>query len=104
MGPDGPTTRLTVNGAPAEVSPPLRTPVLLALRGPLAMKGKHFGCAAGNWGRLYLACRRGADTILYPSPDAAAGKTLVTVGGLGSRAEPGAIQCLFLDRPACGLN
>lgn len=104
MSPDGPTTRLTVNGAPAEVSLPPRTLVLSALRGPLALKGTRFGCGAGNCGACTVLLDGVPTQSCTLSLDAAAGKTIVTVEGLGSRDEPGAIQRLFLDLQAgqCG--
>lgn len=99
--------RLTVNGAAREIEADEDTPLLYVLRNHLGLKGTRFGCGLNQCGSCHVliggkslpAC----DTPLW----AAAGKTVVTVEGLGGPGTPAQahpLQQAFLDEQAaqCG--
>ncbi len=99
-----PAIRLVVNGVEREVAAPEATPLLYVLRGDLGLKSVRFGCGNGQCG----ACRVLVDGVAAASCDmplwAAAGKSVVTVEGLGTPERPHALQRAFLEEQAaqCG--
>jgi nicotinate dehydrogenase subunit A len=98
------STRLTVNGAQHEVEAPERTPLLEVLREHLGLRGARFGCGAGSCG----ACIVIVDGRAIASCDAplwsVAGKSVTTVEGLGTPANPHPLQRAFIAEQAaqCG--
>ncbi len=95
---------LTVNGAAREIEAAEGTPLLYALRNDLNLKGTRFGCGAGHCGACNVLIDGHAvaacDTPLW----AAAGKEITTIEGLGTPAEPHALQRAFIAEQAaqCG--
>lgn len=92
----------TLNGARVE-HPPEGT-LLQALRGAFGLNGPKFGCGE----ELCGACHVLIDGKSVPScaipVEAAAGREVVTLEGLGTRAAPHPLQRAFLDEQAgqCG--
>jgi nicotinate dehydrogenase subunit A len=79
-------------------------PLLDVLRDTLKLKGSRFGCGSNQCGACYVlidGCAvASCDTPLW----AAAGKTIVTVEGLGNEQAPHPLQRAFIARQAaqCG--
>jgi nicotinate dehydrogenase subunit A len=96
--------RLTVNGAAREVDASDRTSLLDVLREHLGLKGARFGCGAGNCGACVVVVDGRAvascDTPLW----SVAGKSVTTVEGLGTPADPHPLQRAFIAEQAaqCG--
>lgn len=96
--------RLTVNGTEREVSGDENSPLLYALRNQLGLKGTRFGCGTNQCGACYVLIDGQAvascDTPLW----AAAGKSITTVEGLGTRERPHPLQRAFIVEQAaqCG--
>ncbi|MDB5727221.1 MAG: oxidoreductase [Noviherbaspirillum sp.] len=98
------TIVLNVNGVRHEVALGDDVPLLDALRDTLKLKGSRFGCGSNQCGACYVlidGCAvASCDTPLW----AAAGKTIVTVEGLGNEQAPHPLQRAFIARQAaqCG--
>jgi nicotinate dehydrogenase subunit A len=96
--------RLTVNGTDCAVSGDENSPLLYALRNQLGLKGTRFGCGTNQCGACYVLIDGQAvascDTPLW----AAAGKSITTVEGLGTRERPHPLQRAFIGEQAaqCG--
>jgi nicotinate dehydrogenase subunit A len=94
----------TVNGAAVAVSAPDDTPLLDVLRNHLDLKGSRYGCGLEQCGSCMVllddepvyACAREVGTV--------AGRTVTTVEGLGTVAQPHALQQAFIEEQAgqCG--
>jgi nicotinate dehydrogenase subunit A len=95
---------LTVNGQSATVEAEPDTPLLYILRNDLKLKGARYGCGAGQCGACTVIMDgkdiNSCDTPLW----AAAGKSITTVEGIGSREQPHPLQQAFIDEQAaqCG--
>ena len=93
-----------LNGAETVVSADPDTALLTLLRGPLGLMGSRFGCGSGACG----ACNVLLDDRAVTSCDlliwSIAGKSVVTVEGLGGPAAPHALQSAFIAEQAmqCG--
>lgn len=93
----------TLNGAAVEHAP--EGTLLQALRGALGLNGAKFGCGEESCG----ACHVLLDGQSVPScalpVEAVAGRRVVTLEGLGTRAAPHPLQRAFLDEQAgqCGF-
>lgn len=97
-------TRLTVNGASAEVSADPGTPLLDVLRGELGLVGTRFGCGAGLCGACFVLLD-GRVTASCDTPlSAAGGRAVVTVEGLAPGDELHPVQRAILEEQAgqCG--
>ena len=98
------TFQLNVNGARHSVSAEPDTPLLYILRNDLGLKGARYGCGQGQCGACTVLMDgkdvNSCDTPLW----SAAGKAIVTIEGLGTRAKPHRLQQAFLDAQAaqCG--
>jgi len=94
----------TLNGASASLEIDTRTPLLEALRNDLGLNGPKFGCGLAQCG----ACAVLLDGISIRScvtPVAAiAGKSIVTLEGLGNAEHPHPLQAAFIKEQAiqCG--
>src|SRR5688572_21173016 len=95
---------LNVNGTAREIAADPETPLLYVLRNDLQLKGARYGCGAGFCG----ACMVIVDGKATPSCDvpvsAVAGKSVTTIEGIGTPAEPHPLQRAFIDEQAaqCG--
>lgn len=95
---------LTVNGKSATVAADADTPLLYILRNDLKLKGARFGCGQGQCGSCTVIMDgkdvNSCDTPLW----SAAGKSITTIEGIGSRDAPHALQQAFIEEQAaqCG--
>ena len=95
---------LTVNGSAVRVTAHETTPLLDVLRNQLDLKGTRYGCGLEQCGSCMVllddepiyACSREVGTV--------AGRSITTIEGLGSAAQPHPLQQAFLDEQAgqCG--
>ena len=95
---------LTVNGSPVRVTALETTPLLDVLRNQLDLKGTRYGCGLAQCGSCMVllddepiyACSREVGTV--------AGRSVTTIEGLGSAAQPHPLQQALLDEQAgqCG--
>src|SRR5580692_2716027 len=95
---------LHVNGRPVSVAGDATTPLLDVLRNQLDLKGSRYGCGLEQCGSCMVlldgepiyACSREIGTV--------AGRSITTIEGLGSVAQPHPLQQAFLDEQAgqCG--
>ena len=96
--------RLTVNGSAIEVEAADSTPLIDILRDQLALKGTRFGCGQNQCGACHVLIdgrsQAACDTPLW----AVAGRSVVTVEGLGTPAAPHALQVALIELQAaqCG--
>jgi nicotinate dehydrogenase subunit A len=94
----------TVNGKPVSVAADGDTPLLDVLRNYLGLVGTKFGCGLEQCGTCMVlidgepvkSCGKAVSTI--------AGKTVLTIEGLGTPERPHPLQQAFLDEQAgqCG--
>jgi nicotinate dehydrogenase subunit A len=93
-----------VNGQAHEVAADSETPLLYVLRNDLKLKGARFGCGQGLCG----ACMVIVDGVAVQSCDvpvsAVAGKSIVTIEGIGTSDRPHPLQAAFISTQAaqCG--
>jgi nicotinate dehydrogenase subunit A len=95
---------LNVNGAARAVSVESGTPLLYVLRNDLELSGPRFGCGLSQCGACtVLVDGKAARSCVLPV-DAAAGKKVTTLEGLGSGANLHPLQRAFLAEQAaqCG--
>ncbi|MGE5271056.1 MAG: (2Fe-2S)-binding protein [Thiohalocapsa sp.] len=95
---------LTVNGRPVSVSADGDTPLLDVLRNHLGLVGTRFGCGLEQCGCCMVlvdgapvkSCGKAVSTV--------AGKSILTIEGLGTPERPHPLQQAFLDEQAgqCG--
>jgi nicotinate dehydrogenase subunit A len=95
---------LTVNGGQVSVAVEAVTPLLDVLRNRLDLKGSRYGCGLEQCGSCTVlldgepiyACSREIGTV--------AGRSVTTIEGLGTAAQPHPLQQAFLDEQAgqCG--
>ena len=95
---------LNVNGAVRAVQVESGTPLLYILRNDFELSGPRFGCGLSQCG----ACKVLIDGKATPScvlpVDAAVGKKVTTLEGLGTATSPHALQRAFITEQAaqCG--
>jgi nicotinate dehydrogenase subunit A len=97
-------TAFTLNGNVVSVSAGDDTPLLDVLRNHLGLKGTKFGCGLEQCcccmvlidGEPVKSCGKALSTV--------AGKSVLTIEGLGTPARPHPLQAAFLDEQAgqCG--
>jgi nicotinate dehydrogenase subunit A len=95
---------LQVNGRSVSVDTDSATPLLDVLRNQLDLKGSRYGCGLEQCGSCMVlmdgepvyACSREIGTV--------AGRSITTIEGIGSVAQPHPLQQAFLDEQAgqCG--
>jgi nicotinate dehydrogenase subunit A len=102
--PQPPITSFHVNGEPVDSGAEPETPLIYVLRNDLHLKGARFGCGAGLCGSCFVL----VDGHPAPSCDtplwSVAGKSVVTVEGLGRAGRAHPVQDAFLAEQAgqCG--
>jgi nicotinate dehydrogenase subunit A len=98
------TLELTVNGTRRSLEAEANDSLLSALRGALGLTAVHFGCGVAQCGACFVLIDGRAvaacDTPLW----AAAGKSIVTLEGLGTPEVPHPLQTAFIAEQAmqCG--
>jgi len=96
--------RLNVNGIEVEVEAADSTPLLDILRDQLGLAGTRFGCGQNQCGACHVLIngrsQAACDTPLW----ATAGRSVVTVEGLGTPAAPHPLQSALIAEQAaqCG--
>ena len=96
---------MTVNGRNVSVTvddPDM--PLLYALRNELGLTGPHFGCGLGQCGACTVHVEGEATRSCVMPVASAAGKTIVTLEGLGTPERPHKLQEAFIAEQAvqCG--
>jgi len=81
-----------------------KMPLLYALRNDLQLRGPRFGCGLGQCGACTVHLEGVAVRSCSVSIADAAGKSIITLEGLGSPEHPHPIQQAFIDEQAvqCG--
>jgi nicotinate dehydrogenase subunit A len=94
----------TLNGAAAAVEAAEGMTLLQALRGPLGLSGPRFGCGAESCGACYVTLDGTAQPSCALPVEAAQGRAVGTVEGLGTPKAPHPLQAAFLAEQAgqCG--
>jgi aerobic-type carbon monoxide dehydrogenase small subunit (CoxS/CutS family) len=96
---------LTVNGRQHEINADGSEPLLYVLREDLGLNGAKFGCGLGQCGACtVLLDGKPVFSCLTPAM-VAQGRPITTLEGLGTLAEPGAVQRAFIEEQAaqCGF-
>ncbi len=94
----------TLNGAPTALDLPEDVPLLAALREGAGLSGPRFGCGVETCGACHvLIDGKSVPSCMLPL-SAVAGRSVVTVEGLGNEAAPHRLQAAFLAEQAgqCG--
>ncbi len=93
-----------LNGAETVVGADPETPLLTALRGTFGLMGSRYGCGSGQCGACSVLLEGRAVTSCDLPLSAVAGKSVVTVEGLGSPEAPHPLQSAFIEEQAmqCG--
>nr|WP_280842993.1 (2Fe-2S)-binding protein [Pararoseomonas baculiformis] len=93
-----------MNGTPAVVEAPEGMTLLQALRGPLGLSGPRFGCGQEACGSCYVTLDGEPRASCTLPVEAAAGRAVGTVEGLGRPEAPHPLQSAFLAEQAgqCG--
>jgi nicotinate dehydrogenase subunit A len=96
--------KLNVNGAERAVSVESGTPLLYVLRNDLGLSGPRFGCGLSQCGACTVTVDGKATRSCVFPVDAAVGKTVVTLEGLGGAGKLHALQRAFITEQAaqCG--
>ena len=93
-----------VNGSTVQVSAAADTPLLDVLRNHLGLKGTKFGCGLEQCGCCFVLIDGKSEKSCGQALSTVAGKSVVTIEGLGTPARPHPLQTAFLDEQAgqCG--
>jgi nicotinate dehydrogenase subunit A len=99
-----PTVSFTVNGGAVSVGAGIDTPLLDVLRNHLGLSGTKFGCGLEQCGCCMVLIDGKAEKSCGKALSTVAGRTVVTIEGLGTRDRPHPLQQAFLDEQAgqCG--
>jgi len=97
-------TAFTVNGNAVEVSADGDTPLLDVLRNHLGLKGTKFGCGLEQCGCCMVLIDGAPAKSCGKALSTVAGKSVLTIEGLGTPDKPHPLQAAFLDEQAgqCG--
>ena len=95
---------LRINGTSCAVEADAATPLLDVLRNTLGLKGTRFGCGTEQCGACFVIVDGKAVPSCTLALDAAIGKSITTVEGLGDPASPHRLQEAFIAEQAaqCG--
>jgi nicotinate dehydrogenase subunit A len=99
-----PAIEFTLNGRAATVTTHEETPLLDVLRNHLDLKGTRFGCGLEQCGCCMVLIDGTPEKSCAKPVWSVAGKSIVTVEGLGTPDHPHPLQQAFLDEQAgqCG--
>src|SRR5213595_2316892 len=94
----------TVNGGAVSVSADGDPPLLDVLRNHLGLVGTKFGCGVEQCGSCLVLIDGAPAKSCGTALSTVAGKSVVTIEGLGTRERPHPLQQAFLDEQAgqCG--
>jgi nicotinate dehydrogenase subunit A len=94
----------TVNGRAVEVAADGDTPLLDVLRNHLDLTGTRFGCGLEQCGSCMVLIDGQPEKSCGKALSTVAGKSVLTIEGLGTPAQPHSLQQAFLDEQAgqCG--
>lgn len=98
------TMRLNVNGKTRDVEAAGDTALLYVLRNDLALNGPKYGCGLGECGACAVLIDGVAARSCVIPIEGCAGRDIVTLEGLGTRAHPDPVQQAFISEQAaqCG--
>ena len=98
------TIRLTVNGRIHDVAAAPDTALLHVLRNDLELNGPKYGCGLGECGTCTVLIDGAAARACVIPIEGCAGREIVTLEGLGTRASPDPVQDAFIREQAaqCG--
>ena len=98
------TIRLTVNGRVHDVAAAPDTALLYVLRNDLELNGPKYGCGLGECGTCTVLIDGAAARACVIPIEGCAGREIVTLEGLGTRASPDPVQDAFIREQAaqCG--
>jgi len=96
--------KLNVNGASRAVTVESGTPLLYILRNDLELSGPRFGCGLSQCGACMVLIDGKATPSCVLPVDAAVGKKVTTLEGLGTSTAPHPLQRAFIAEQAaqCG--
>jgi len=96
--------RLSVNGETYAVEADSDTPLLYVLRNDAGLSGPKFGCGLGQCGACTVLIDGEAVRACITPMNAAEGREVVTLEGLGSPERPHPLQTAFIEHQAlqCG--
>jgi nicotinate dehydrogenase subunit A len=99
-----PATSFWVNGAAVRVDADGDAPLLDVLRNDLGLRGTKFGCGVEQCGSCLVLIDGRPEKSCGKSLATVAGRAVLTIEGLGTRANPHPLQQAFLDEQAgqCG--
>jgi nicotinate dehydrogenase subunit A len=97
-------TAFTVNGRAVDVTTGDDTPLLDVLRNHLGLKGTKFGCGLEQCGCCMVLIDGAPEKSCGKALSTMAGKSVLTIEGLGTPDAPHPLQAAFLDEQAgqCG--
>jgi nicotinate dehydrogenase subunit A len=97
-------TAFTVNDRPVDVTAGDDTPLLDVLRNHLGLKGTKFGCGLEQCGCCMVLIDGAPEKSCGKALSTMAGKSVLTIEGLGTPEQPHPLQAAFLDEQAgqCG--
>ena len=95
---------LSVNGGTCRVEADPDTPLLDVLRNHLGLKGTKFGCGLEQCGCCMVLIDGAPAKSCGKALSTVAGKSVLTIEGLGTPEQPHPLQAAFLDEQAgqCG--
>jgi nicotinate dehydrogenase subunit A len=98
------TINLTVNDTEVQLDVEPDTPLLFALRNDLVLNGPKFGCGVAQCGACTVLVDGNPVRSCVMPVASVAGRTIVTLEGLGSREQPHPLQAAFIKEQAmqCG--
>jgi aerobic-type carbon monoxide dehydrogenase small subunit (CoxS/CutS family) len=96
---------LTLNGRPATLDAEPDMPLLWALRDIAGLKGTKYGCGIAQCGACTVLLDGEAVRACVTPLEAAAGRRVTTIEGLGTKEAPHPLQKAWLDAqvPQCGF-
>lgn len=96
---------LSVNGRTRVVDVEPDTPLLYVLRNELDLKGPRFGCGLAQCGACSVIVDGRAIRSCITPVNAVQNRSVTTLEGLGSVAQPGTLQAAFIEEQAaqCGF-